>query len=79
MNRLANNMASLFLWREKMIDFVIAIIDVVLSLFVGLWARNKYRSGVWWFFLSIMFSPLIMGALLILMGDASPNKYRKKW
>lgn len=62
-----------------MIDFAIAIFDVLMCLGVGIWAKSKYRSGVWWFFLSLMFSPLIMGALLILMGDASPNKYRKTW
>jgi hypothetical protein len=44
---------------------------VILALVVGYGATRKGRSGVGWFLLSVLVSPLIAGILLIIVGQSS--------
>jgi hypothetical protein len=49
---------------------------VILSILVGVFASSKKRSGVGWFFLSLIISPLITFIILLVAG--SPRGTLKK-
>lgn len=44
------------------------------SMLVGVLAHNRGRVGFAWFVLSVMFSPLLMGLLVLVLSDASRPK-----
>lgn len=44
----------------------IAFLWVVLSVAVGVWAKNKDQGGIGWFLLSMLISPLLGGIFLAL-------------
>lgn len=40
---------------------------------VGTYAERRGRSGMKWFFLSLLFSPVLMGILVLALGPADPD------
>lgn len=46
------------------------------ALLVGILASNRGRSGVGWFFLALLISPLIAGILVLLLSDESESEVR---
>jgi hypothetical protein len=48
---------------------LIAVIWVTLAIIIGAAARARGRSGVGWFLLAVVLSPLIAGLLLIIFPD----------
>jgi hypothetical protein len=51
---------------------ILLISWLLLSVVVGVFANSQGRSGVGWFFLSLLFSPLI-GLALVRGGRVSPR------
>ena len=49
---------------------------IFLSIFVGIFASSKKRSGMGWFFLSLIISPLITFIILLVIGP-SPSTLKK--
>lgn len=47
----------------------IAFFWLVLSIAVGVWAHNKGHTGVGWFFLALVISPLLAGIFCALSKD----------
>ena len=47
-----------------------AILWIVLCIAVAIGADNRGRNGLGWFGLSLLFSPVIAGALLMILGTA---------
>lgn len=45
------------------------IVWIVLSILIGVWAKRKGRSNGWWFFLSLMLSPIIGAACVLCMKN----------
>jgi putative effector of murein hydrolase len=56
-------------------DWMLLLLDVGLSFAVALYARRLYRRPVLWFFFALLFSPIICGPLLFLMGPRNPKGY----
>lgn len=48
---------------------LIAIIWLVLALVIGFAAGQRGRSGIGWFFLAVILSPLIAGLLVAVLPD----------
>lgn len=46
----------------------------ILAIFIGFWARNINRSGIAWFFISLLISPLISAIILLIIGDGNTEK-----
>ena len=42
------------------------------SVVVGIAASKRNRSGALWFFLSLIFSPLLAGLFVLALGDSKP-------
>ena len=42
------------------------------SVVVGIVATKRNRSGALWFFLSLIFSPLLAGLFVLALGDSKP-------
>lgn len=49
-------------------------LSVLLSIFIGLLASSRGRSGFGWFILSLVISPIITLILILLMDDLSELK-----
>ncbi len=56
---------------------MIAFLWIVLSVVVGAVAGKKGRTGVGWFLLALVTSPLIAGVILLLVGDYAPELQRR--
>lgn len=49
---------------------------LLFALIVGFVASSLKRSGILWFLLACVFSPLIMGIFLLLVGSAEDKRLR---
>ena len=72
-------------WEFNWGAFIIFLIAIVIlayflafPLLIAKAAKNRGRSGTLWFFLSILFSPLLVILLLIAMGDTDAKR-KEKW
>ena len=45
--------------------FILVVMTVVFSIAVGIWAKNRGRDGIGWFFISFFLSP-VLGAVLLM-------------
>jgi len=54
----------------------VIIFWIFLSILVGVFASSKKRSGLGWFFLSLIISPLITFIIILIIGQ-SPGSLKK--
>jgi hypothetical protein len=48
---------------------ILLLLWIVLAFVVAFGARNRGRSGVIWFILAILFSPILVGIILLILGE----------
>ena len=59
-----------FVTKSSRREYNMAILWIVLCIAVAVGAGNRGRNGLGWFVLSLLFSPVIAGALLLILGTA---------
>ena len=42
---------------------------LILAILVGIWANQWNRSGFGWFLLAFIFSPVLMGIIMLFVGS----------
>ena len=47
---------------------------LVLCVLAAIWAANRGRSGVLWFFISLVISPLFAGIFILVLKDLDPSQ-----
>ena len=50
------------------------VVGLLLSVMVARWAEARGRSGVWWFTVSAMVTPVIAGLLLLFLPNLKPDR-----
>lgn len=54
--------------------FEVLFFAIIFSILIGVWASNWGRSGLLWFFLALIISPLISGIILLIIGKSDAGK-----
>lgn len=47
---------------------------LVLAILIGVWANNLNRSGIGWFIIALIISPVISAIILLIVGDSNVEK-----
>jgi hypothetical protein len=55
-------------------EFSLIFFWLFFAVLVGVLAQKRGRMGFGWFILAVMFSPLLIGLLVLVLGDAAGSK-----